>query len=202
MIKPNQLIIKVICASFFVYAGWGLMAPIFALYVMREIVGGSLGMVGLAVGLHWIVKSSVQPFLAYRIDVVKGERDDMSFLLYGAIIATIIPLLYIFVTQIWQVFLLEAIRGVGLALVVPPLDGIITRHVDKDWEAYTWSLHSTGIGFSAGLSAIFGGVIASFLGFKVLFILVAIISFISIVITYATIKNDPWIKKEREELKI
>ncbi len=199
MLKPNRLIVKIIAANFFVNAGWGLIAPIFALYITGQIEGGSMEIVGIAVGLHWIVKSAIQPFLAYKVDKVKGEHDDMAFLLNGTIIITIIPLIYIFVSQIWHVMLLEAIRGIALAMVIPTLSGIFTRHVDKNWEAYAWSLKSTGMGFAVGFAAIFGSVIASFLGFTMLFILVSLINGVSMAIVYLAIKNDPWLNRGDEE---
>jgi MFS family permease len=199
MIKPNRLIVKIIVANFFIQAGWGLIAPIFAIFVTNQIKGGSLELVGIAVGVHWIVKSVIQPFLAYRMDVVKGEQDDMRFLLKGTAIATVIPLMYLFASEIWHVILLEAVRGVGLAMVIPTLSGILTRHVDKNWEVYTWSLQSTGVGLAAGFSAIFGGVVAALLGFKAVFIAVALINAASMAITYFTIKTDPWLNKGEEK---
>ncbi len=200
MIKPNRLIVKIIIANFFIQAGWGLIAPIFAIFVTAQIKGGSLELVGIAVGVHWIVKSVIQPFLAYRMDVVKGEHDDMKFLLKGTAIATIVPLMYLFASEIWHVILLEAIRGVGLAMVIPTLSGILTRHVDKNWEVYTWSLQSTGVGLAAGFSAIFGGIVAALLGFKAVFVAVALINAVSMAITYFTIKTDPWLKDGEESL--
>ena len=200
MIKPNRLIVKIIIANFFIYAGWGLIAPIFAIFVTGQINGGSLELVGIVVGVHWIVKSVIQPFLAYRMDAVKGEHDDMKFLLKGTLIATVIPLMYLFVSEAWHVILLEAIRGVGLAMVIPTLSGILTRHVDKDWEAYTWSLESTGVGLAAGFSAIFGGVVATLLGFKAVFVMVALINACSMAVTYFAIKTDPWLKSGEESL--
>lgn len=200
MIKPNRLIVKIISADFFIHAGWGLVAPIFAIFITGQIEGGSVELVGIAVGIHWIVKSALQPFLAYRMDTVKGEHDDMKFLLGGTFIATIVSLTYIFVSEIWHVIFLEAVRGVGLAMVIPTLSGIITRHVDKDWETYTWSLQSTAMGLAAGFSAIFGGVVAAFLGFKIVFLLVALINSISMIITYFAIKKDPWLKGAEETL--
>jgi MFS family permease len=198
MIKPNRLIVKIIIANFFIQAGWGLIAPIFAIFITNQIKGGSLELVGIAVGVHWIVKSVIQPFLAYRMDVVKGEHDDMRFLLKGTAIATVIPLMYLFASEIWHVIFLEAVRGVGLAMVIPTLSGILTRHVDKNWEVYTWSLQSTGVGLAAGLSAIFGGVVAALLGFKAVFIAVALINAASMAITYFAIKTDPWLNKRGE----
>ncbi len=199
VIKPNRLIMKLICTSFFVHSGWGLIFPIYAIFVTEQIRGGSLEIVGLAVGVFWIVKATLQPFLAYRMDVVKGEQDDMQFLLRGLTIITIIPLLYIFSFEVWHILVLEAVRGIGLAMIEPTLSGVFTRHVDKNWESYAWSLNSTGISFAFGFSAIFGGMIASLLGFNVLFVLVSSITFISLIITYFTLKRDPWLRTPEDE---
>ena len=105
-------------------------------------------LVGIAVGIHWIVKSALQPFLAYRMDKIKGEHDDMAYLLAGALVITIVPAMYIFSTQMWHVFALEIVRGAGLAMIVPTISGVFTRHVDKDWESYMWSLQNTSLGFA------------------------------------------------------
>jgi len=199
MVKPNKLIIKLIITNFFVHAGWGLVAPIFAIFVTKQIEGGTVELVGIAVGLHWVVKSTIQPFLAYSMDVIRGEHDDMALLLKGTVIATVIPFLYIFADQMWHVFLLETVRGVGLAMAVPAISGIFTRHVDRHWEAYAWSLQSTGMGFAYGFSAIFGGVIAAILGFETVFILVAFITFLSTALVFWSIKNDPWLQDGTEE---
>ncbi len=199
MIKPNRLIAKLIITSFLVYASWGLIMPIFALFVTGEIEGGSMELVGLAVGMYWIVKSALQPFLAYRMDKVKGEHDDMKYLFWGAVIITIIPLIYIFTSAMWQVFVLEIVRGAGMAMIVPTISGVFTRHVDKDWESYMWSLQNTSLGFAYGFAAIFGGLMAVILGFKILFLMVSVFGALSIAVIHFTIKNDSWLKDSEEE---
>ncbi len=193
IVKPNRLIAKLILISFFSVAGWGLVMPIFALYMTDQVRGGTIEMVGIAVGIYWIVKSVCQPFLAYRMDSVKGEHDDMVYLLRGAVIMTIVPLFFIFATEVWHVFLLEAIRGVGMAMIVPTVSGVFTRHINKDWESYMWSLQNTSISFAYGFSAIFGGLIAGFLGFKMLFLSISFVGLLTVFIIYFTIKNDPWL---------
>ncbi len=172
MLKPNQLIIKLIASNFFLNAGWGFIGPVFAIFITDQVSGGSIQTVGLAVAIYWVVKSTIQPFLAQKMDKVKGDSDDLSYLAKGMVITTLVPLLYIFSTAVWHVFILEAIRGVGMALVVPSWNGMFTRHIDKNWEAYTWSLQSTALGFAAAFAAAFGGMIAAFIGFKAIFVLV------------------------------
>jgi MFS family permease len=66
-----------------------------------------------------------------------------------------------------------------MACVVPTWSGIFTRHIDKNREAFSWSLESTGIGFAAGFAGAFGGFLASNLGFSSVFVLVSVFGLIS-----------------------
>ena len=175
----NRVIKTLILSDFILQAGWGLIGPIFAIFITRNIQGGSLAMVGFIAATYWIVKSILQPFIAYFFDLKKGEKDDFKFLIVGMYVANLIPLGYLFVSELWQVFLLEFVRGLAMACVVPSWAGIFTRHISKGWEAFSWSIESTGIGLAFGFAAAFGGVMAAALGFKTVFVLVSIFGLIA-----------------------
>ena len=184
----NKVIRTLIFSDFLLQSGWGLIGPIFAIFITQQIKGGSIVTVGFVAATYWLVKSLIQPFVAHFMDFVKGEKDDFKFLISGMIFANLVPLGYFFSSKVWQIFLLETIRGVGMALVVPSWSAIFTRHIDKGWEAFSWSIESTAIGFAAAFSAAFGGVVATFLGFKIVFILVSFFGLLSTFILY-TIRN-------------
>ena len=175
----NRVIKTLIASDFLLQSGWGLIGPIFAVFIIRNIEGGNLAMVGFAAATYWIVKSILQPFIAYFFDLKKGEKDDFKFLIIGMYVANLIPLGYLFASQIWHIFLLESIRGLAMACVVPSWAGIFTRHISKGWEAFSWSIESTGVGFAFGFAAAFGGVMATALGFKTVFVLVSIFGLIA-----------------------
>lgn len=175
----NKVIKTLITSDFLLHSGWGLIGPVFAIFITQQIQGGNIASVGFIAATYWFVKSAVQPFIAHFLDVKKGEKDDFKLLIWGMYLANLIPLGYVFVTQLWHVFLLEAIRGICMALVVPSWYGIFTRHIDKGWEAFSWSIQSTGIGLAAAFAAAFGGILVTFLGFKIVFILVGIFGLIS-----------------------
>lgn len=179
MIGLNKVIRILISSDFLLQAGWGLIGPIFAIFLTRQIQGGSLEMVGFITATYWITKSIIQPFIAHFLDTKKGEKDDFIFLVGGMYLANLIPLGYLFSTQIWHIFTLEFIRGISMACVVPTWAALFTRHIDKDWEAFSWSIESTSIGFAAGFAAAFGGILVGLLGFRAVFILVSIFGLIS-----------------------
>lgn len=179
MFNINKVIKILIASDFLLQAGWGLSGPIFAIFLTKQIQGGTIEMVGFIAATYWITKSIIQPFLASYLDRNHGEKDDFRFLVIGMFIANLVPLGYIFSTQPWHIFTLEIIRAIAMACVVPTWAGIFTRHIDKGREAFSWSMESTGIGFAAGAAGAFGGIIASVLGFQAVFVLVSMFGIMS-----------------------
>jgi predicted MFS family arabinose efflux permease len=178
MFGINKVIKILITSDFFLQAGWGLSGPIFAIFLTKQI-HGTVETVGLVAATYWLTKSAVQPFLAKHFDKNHGEKDDFLFLVAGMYAANLIPLGYIFSSQQWHIFFLEFVRGLAMACVVPTWSGIFTRHIDKNKEAFSWSLESTGIGFAAGFAGALGGFLANNIGFKVVFVLVSFFGLIS-----------------------
>lgn len=169
----NKVIKILIASDFLLQSGWGMAGPIFAIFLTNQIENGNLRMVGFVAASYWITKSIIQPFLAKYLDKNHGEKDDFRFLVVGMYVANLVPLGYAFSSQPWHIFSLEIIRAIAMACVVPTWAAIFTRHIDKNKEAFSWSLESTGIGFAAGLAGALGGMIASFLGFQIVFVLVS-----------------------------
>lgn len=175
----NNTIRILILSDFLLQSGWGLLGPIFAIFLTKQIQGGSIALVGFVAATYWLSKSIVQPFFAYIFDVKKGEKDDFKFLVIGLTVANLIPLGYVFSTYPWQIFILEFLRGIAMACVVPTWSAIFTRHIDKGWEAFSWSIESTGVGFAYAFAGALGGVLATFFGFKVVFVLVTVLGLTS-----------------------
>ncbi|MDO8424648.1 MAG: MFS transporter [bacterium] len=175
----NRVIKVLIFSDFLLQSGWGLIGPIFAIFLTNQITGGNLRMVGFVAATYWIVKSVIQPFIAKYLDKNHGEKDDFRFLVIGMYLANLVPLGYVFSTEAWHIFSLEIARALAMACVVPTWAAIFTRHIDKNKEAFSWSLESTGIGFAAGIAGALGGVMASVLGFKIVFVLVSLFGILS-----------------------
>lgn len=199
MIGTNKVIKVLVFSDFLLQSGWGLVGPIFAIFITRHIAGGSVVMVGFIAATYWLTKSIIQPFIAYYFDLKKGEKDDFRFLIGGMFTANLIPIGYLFSSQIEHIFLLEFIRGLAMACVIPSWSGIFTRHIDKGWEAFSWSIESTAIGFAFGFAAAFGGVLASVLGFKAIFILISVFglasSFLLLLIRHQVFPKDGFAPK-------
>lgn len=175
----NRVIKTLIASDFLLQSGWGLIGPIFAIFLTKQIEGGSLRIVGFVVATYWLTKSLSQPFIARYLDENHGEKDDFTFLVSGMYVANLVPLGYAFSSQPWHIFVLEFIRGLAMACVIPTWSAIFTRHIDKGREAFSWSIESTSIGFAAGFAGAVGAWLVSIIGFKIVFLLVSFLGILA-----------------------
>ena len=108
-IKLNQVIKILIISDLIFYSGWGLISPIFAVFVVDEIKGGTVAVVGMATAIYWILKSLLRIPIGLFLDSRQGEEDDFWFLFFGLIIASLTPFGYLMATYPWHIYLLQII---------------------------------------------------------------------------------------------
>jgi len=184
MVKIISKIIKVfIISDFFLNLGWGLLSPIFALFVLQKITMGdpakAAEVAGFAALFYWISKSFMEIPIGRFLDKTDGEKDDFWFMVIGLFIVGLAPIGYLFSSQPWHIYMFQVIHAAGMAMTLPSWLAIFTRHIDKGREAFEWSLETTSIGAGAGIAGGLGGIVASIFGFRVLFYSVSLLTMFS-----------------------
>ena len=189
----NKIIKILITSDFFLNLGWGLLGPIFAIFIVQNIavenVSEAARVAGFASLSYWAVKSCLQIPIGHYLDKNHGERDDFWFMVIGTFIAGFIPLGYLMSSYPWHIYVLQIIYAIGMSMVFPSWLAIFTRHIDKGKEALEWGMESTFLGAGAGIAGGVGGVVASVFGFNLVFIIVSFLTFFSTFLLLF-IKND------------
>lgn len=178
-IKVNKAIQIMLTYLFFIVMAESLFTPIFAVFITKFITGATLRTAGFALALLALVKSVVQVPLARYLDKHKGEKDDFYALMVGAVLAVIYPFGLIFISEIWHLYFLQMLAGVGTAALMAAYYSLFARHVDKGSEGFEWSLFSVGgLTVSGAIGAAVGGVLADMFGFQILFLINSVVNFI------------------------
>lgn len=201
LLPINKIIKVLILSDFIITSAFGFVAPIFALFITDKIQGGTIETVGFAAAFYWVVAVLTRIPIARFIDRTKSEKDDFYFMIFGSIIISVVPFLYLLSAKIWHIYLIQALYGLGYSLRMPGWFGMFTRHIDKGHEGYEWSADSVVAGVGAAITAALGGVLATRLGFEALFILIGAISIVGsaalIFLYYIVEPNHHWdVKKE------
>ncbi|MDP3901477.1 MAG: MFS transporter [bacterium] len=176
----NRIVRVFVMVDFFFNSALGLFAPVFAIFILENIQGGSARVVGFAAAIYWIVKSIFQLPIARFLDKTDGESDDFWVLSIGYFLTSFVPLLYILVKEPWHLYVIQGFFGFCMAWAVPAWYGIFTRHLDNGRISFEWSLESViSVGLATSIATATGGYIADVFGFTTLFTIASALSFVA-----------------------
>ena len=179
----NKVVKAIIYWDVFINSAFGILNPVFAIFIIQKITLGSAAkgaeVVGLATLIYWVVKSFLQLPIGKYLDKNHGEKDDFWFMIIGTLLTGFVPFGYLFSIQPWHIYTLQLLQAVGMSMVIPSSYAIFTRHIDKGKEAFEWSLDSTLLGVGVGIAGAVGGFIATTLNFQMIFILAGIFTLFS-----------------------
>jgi len=183
--RINKVIKCLVLSDLVFWAGWGLVTPIFAIFIVNNIEGGSILVVGIASAIYSILMAILRiPFGMY-LDKRPGEKDDFWFLTLGLFTAALTPFGFIFSTTPLQIYLLQSIHAIGMAMSLSAWPAIFTRHLDKGKESTEWGLDATAIGLGGGIFEAIGGWAVTQFGFNLVFIAVGVLGIIGAMILIA-----------------
>jgi MFS family permease len=189
----NKLIEILLVSSFFGNMAAGFIGPIYAVFV--EQVGGDLITAGIAYAIFAIVSGILLILLGRWEDHVKHKAN----LLIASRLLSIAGFMgYLFVHSPEQLFFVQVILGISIALGAPAFDSIYYKNVSKKDSAFEWGAWEGVYQIALGFSALIGGFVAEAFGFKLLFILMIIFGFFSLCATFALVlekKHSPKSKK-------
>ena len=188
-LKINRIIKYLVLSDLLFWTGWGLITPIFAIFIVNKIEGGSVFVVGIAAAIYWILKSLLRIPIGLFLDNRPSERDDYWFLTTGLFIAALIPFGFLFAKFPWHIYSLQTIYAVAMAMSLSGWSAIFTRHIDKGKEATEWGLDATLVGLGVGISGAIGGWAVTHFGFNPVFITVGIFGIVGTILLLG-LKNE------------
>ncbi len=175
-LKLNKIIKYLVLSDLIFYTGWGLISPIFAIFVLDSIIGGTAFVVGLAAGINLIVRSVLRiPFGMYAD---KSQKISYYLMFYGLLISALVPIGYIYSNLPRHLYILQAILGASLAMSVAGFTCLYSRHMDKGKESTEWGVDAVAVGIGPGIAGILGGLALTYFNFNVVFIGVAFLGLI------------------------
>lgn len=175
----KSLKILFIYNGIFVFAG-SLFGPLYAVYV------GLLDKNILSVSITWsafLIATVVFTLIISKIGDRIKEKEYL--LLAGFLVRAIAWFLFIFATNVYYLFFLQILLGLGEAFGTPAFDAIFAEHLDDGRHIEEYSDWKLVLNAATGIGTIIGGVIATKFGFQWLFIsmsVLAIVPFIGVLI--------------------
>lgn len=182
MTKINKIVKYLIFADIAFWTGWGLVTPVFSIFIVDKIQGGSILVVGIATFIYWLFRSlSVLPS-GKILDKYIGEKDDYLFLVAGNFIATMVIFGYTLAIYPWHIYVLQAFYGFGMAISLVGWKAIFSRNIDKGKEASEWALDDTLLSLGTALAGIVCGILVTEVGYVNTFLIAGVLGVISVIL--------------------
>lgn len=173
----KQLKLFIIANSFFILA-LGMFGPIYAIFVQE--IGGDV----LAAGFAWaifMITSGIGIFFMGKI-VDKAQREK-PILMAGYGITSIGFLGYYFVSNIYHLFAVQILLGLGYVMISPSANSFYTKYLEKGKFASQWSMWESSYFIITGIAAVIGGFLVKIFSFKTLFLVMFSVSLVGLLIT-------------------
>ena len=102
----------------------------------------------------------------------------------GLFLASLAAFSFALVTKMWQAYIAQLIYAIAMAIYIPAWSGIFSRHIDPKRISFDWSLDSAVVGFASFAAAILSGILANWLGFSFVFLIVGTASLLSALLIF------------------
>lgn len=167
-----------ILSDLFIIGSFGLVQPIFAVYMIQNVVGISLTAIGIATTIQLVTKAIMQIIVAKWTDEEPGNRRELATLLIGSVLMSLVSFGYIWVHNLSMLYVLQFLYGLGGALAFPGWVVIYSRYIRAEKAGYEWSVYSTIVSLGTATAAAIGGYMAEAYSFTHLFVVIGTLSLI------------------------
>jgi MFS family permease len=175
-INVGRVIKFLIITDLFFLGGWSLINPIFSVFIVNEIPGGTIAIAGFVAAMYWMIKSILQIPVANFLDRTEGEKDELYALLIALGLSAVAAFSFAIAQSVTQIFVSQAIYAIAMGLYVPSWTSLFSRHLDKNRTSFDWALNSTGMGLASCAAALLSGLLAAHMGYAFVFFLVGLAS--------------------------
>lgn len=181
----NKPLRALIISDLFIMSSFGLVQPIFSIYILNQIAGATIAAAGMAITIQMFTKALLQIIVGKWTDNEKGNCRELYAMLAGSLLISAVPLGYLICKDITDLYIIQVLYGLGQALAYPSWKVLFNRYINQDKAGYEFSIYDTVIGFGVAAAAAIGGYFAEIYSFTPLFIAVSILSFLgTLFLTY------------------
>ena len=181
----NKILKILTLSDVFLFTGFGFVAPILAIFIKENLIGGTIAAAGLASAIFLIVHAVLQIIFAK----VFNPKDRLWMLLVGTVIICIVTFGYMLATRVTHLYIVQALYGIGAGLQYPSWYSLFASNLEKGRRGLDWSIYSSCVGIGTAVAAYLGAIVATKFGFNSVFFLAGALGIAAFVVLFALEKK-------------
>ncbi|ABK14293.1 MAG: MFS transporter [Methanothrix sp.] len=165
--------------------GFAVVAPIFPLYVLD--MGATHLMLGMIISIYGAVQLLTQ-MPAGRLSDQRGRK---PVLLIGLLTFTIMPLLYIYASNAYQLLLIRIFGGIGASMVWPVTMALIVDCVDPSHRGLAMGWYNASFYSAVAVGPVIGSLLYGSFGINAPFIFWSLFAVASLIMVTFVVREPP-----------
>lgn len=143
---------------------WGLYLPLSALvgiYLSNLLGFNTVEIVGIGVGLFYLVRSISQIPIGILVDKIKRDTDDILILIAGNLFLGVPFLLFPIINNSSTFYILQITMGLGASMNLVTWRKMFAKNLDKGKEGTSYAVYDTVFSASIALFSLIMGTVAN-----------------------------------------
>jgi MFS family permease len=143
---------------------WGVyfvFSILIGIYLAGKLEANTAEIIGIGSGLYFFARGITQLPIGRFGDGHKSLLDELVLLMVGNLLMGLPIFFTVFITAVWQYYLLMAIFGIGTSLNLINWRKIFAGSLDKGREGLDYAIYETVMSLATGVLTILSGTIAS-----------------------------------------
>lgn len=177
---PNPVVKAFITSEILIWSAWNFITPIFAIFAVTKIPGGSVEIAASAYSAHLIARV-IAELAAAKYITRANDRKKFLTSSVGIAIISVSFLGFAFTDHVLLLYVYYAVSGIGIGIATPAKNSLFAMHLDKNKEAAEWGIYDAATFTGTALASTAGGFIAQKYGFQFLFFIATFINLLGVI---------------------
>jgi len=176
----NFFVKAFIFSESFFWAGYNFVYPLFSIFVVQDLTGGSIEKAAGAISVYMISRV-ISELIVGRLLEESTDKKKLVFSILGIVIVSLSYFSFTFVHSYEMIFVLQSLVGVGLGIISPAKYSLFSQHLNKKHATNEWSFYDAANFICMALAGLVGGFIAQEYGFQLLFKIAGMVIFLGVI---------------------
>ncbi len=172
--------------------GNGMLSPLLAIFV-KDIGGGDIMNVGIAYSIFLFVMGITAIIFGKLSDRWGRKR----LIIIGSLLSLPIPFLYMYVTGMSQIAILQSWNGIATGITWAPWMAMLSEVTEENSRGLLFGIYAGAFTIMPGFGALIGSSIVKAFGFRTMFFMIGVLGILSTAVLFGIKEKEKARKKKR-----
>jgi len=178
-------------------SAFGLLLPIFAVFLRDTIPGVTLLNVAVAQAIFLTSKAAFDLLFSTFVHAGNHHKRSWSAVALGYAVMAVVPLGYSLAHNMSHIFLLQIVLGMGVGLVGATWHDLFMASTDSQLHGTVYKIYNTAVAFACAAAAILGGYLAYNFDYQILLYTLSGLAACACIMTLVAAAMSPALKQHR-----